>query len=133
MCKRLMYLVSVVLLVLSSNTMAQIDPASVTDGHVYLFEDVGADVTDDSANNNAGNLLGDPQIVAGLNGMALQFDGIDDGVHIPDSALWFGTSLAVLPHARRKGDVQMLHRQLARDQAGEEHVFGCLQILNLLQ
>jgi len=75
-----------VLLPLAGNVMAQIDPASVTTGHVYLFEDVGANVTDDSANNNAGNLLGDPQIVPGLNGMALQFDGIDDGVHIPNAA-----------------------------------------------
>ena len=77
----------ILLLVLAGNATAQIDPASVTDGHVYLFEDVGANVTDDSANNNAGNLLGDPQIVAGLNGMALQFDGVDDGVHIPDSSM----------------------------------------------
>ena len=86
MCKNLMYLVSIILLlVFAGNAMAQIDPSTVTDGHVYLFENVGADVPDDSANNNTGNLLGDPQVVPGLNGLALQFDGIDDGVHLPDA------------------------------------------------
>jgi len=87
MCRKLMCFASAMLLLaLTGHAAAQIDPESVTDGHVYLFEDVGANVPDDSGNNNAGNLLGDPQIVPGLNGMALQFDGIDDGVHLPDAA-----------------------------------------------
>ena len=87
MCKKIFLSVSLILLpALAGNVTAQIDPASVTNGHVYLFDDVGADVPDDSANTHTANLLGDPQIVPGLNGMALQFDGIDDGVHIPDSA-----------------------------------------------
>jgi len=88
MCKKLMFSVfMILLLVLTGNAMAQIDPASVTDGHVYLFENVGADVPDDSANSHTANLIGSPQVVDGLNGMALQFDGVDDGVHIPDSAM----------------------------------------------
>jgi hypothetical protein len=88
MCKRLIFLPSfVVMLALAGNALAQIDPASVTDGHVYLLENVGADVPDDSANNNTANLIGNPQVVDGLKGKALQFDGIDDGVHIPDSAM----------------------------------------------
>jgi len=88
MCNKMMLLAcSILVLVLVGNTMAQLDPESVTDGHVYLFEDVGANVSDDSGNNNPGNLVGDPQVVDGLNGMALQFDGVDDGVHIPDSAM----------------------------------------------
>ena len=88
MCKKSMLLVSMILLlVLAGNAMAQMDPASVTDGHVYLFEDVGANVPDDSPNGHTANLIGDPQVTDGLNGLALQFDGIDDGVHIPDSAM----------------------------------------------
>jgi len=87
MCKKLMFLVSMILLlVLAGNAMAQIDPATVTDGNVYLFENVGADVPDDSANSNTATLIGNPQVVDGLKGKALQFDGIDDGVFIPDAA-----------------------------------------------
>ncbi len=87
MYKKPMSLIStVLLLLLTCNALAQIDPASITDGNVYLLENVGADVPDDSANNNTANLIGNPQVVDGLNGKALQFDGVDDGVHIPDAA-----------------------------------------------
>jgi len=87
MCKKLIFLASLTLLLaLDGDAMAQIDPASVTDGHVYLFENVGANVPDDSANNHTANLIGNPQVVDGLNGKALQFNGTSDGVHIPDAA-----------------------------------------------
>jgi hypothetical protein len=87
MCKKLICSVCLVLLLmLGGNAMAQLDPSSVNDGHVYLFEDIGADVPDDSANDHTANLLGDPQVVPGLKGSALQFDGVDDGIHIPDAA-----------------------------------------------
>ena len=86
MCKRLFCLTSfLVVLALAGNAAAQLDPASVSDGHVYLFENVGADVQDDSANSHTANLIGSPQVVDGLKGKALQFNGVDDGVHIPDS------------------------------------------------
>jgi len=87
MCKNLNDLVSFVLVLgLAGNAMAQIDPATVTTGHVYLFENVsGNQVQDDSANNNTGTIVGDPQVVEGLKGKALQFDGVDDGISIPDS------------------------------------------------
>ena len=86
MCKRLVCLTSfVVVLALAGNAMAQLDPVAVTDGHVYLFDNVGADVPDDSANSNTANLVGSPQVVDGLKGKALQFDGTSDGVHIPDA------------------------------------------------
>ncbi|MHC4389498.1 MAG: LamG-like jellyroll fold domain-containing protein, partial [Planctomycetota bacterium] len=87
MCKKLICLISfVVMLALAGNAVAQIDPASVDTGHVYLFEDVsGGQVQDDSANSLAGTIVGDPQVVGGLKGDALQFDGVDDGVDIPDS------------------------------------------------
>ncbi|MFB0555861.1 MAG: LamG-like jellyroll fold domain-containing protein, partial [Phycisphaerae bacterium] len=83
----MIYLVSLtLLLVLAGNAMAQLDPTSVTDGHVYLFENVGGNVPDDSANNHTANLIGSPQVVDGLKGKALQFNGTSDGVHIPDAA-----------------------------------------------
>ncbi|MFB0555547.1 MAG: hypothetical protein ACETWQ_19760, partial [Phycisphaerae bacterium] len=88
MCKKLIYLTSfVLLLVLAGNAVAQIDPTSVTDGHVYLFENVGSNVPDDSANTHTANLIGSPQVVDGLKGKALQFNGTSDGVHIPDAAM----------------------------------------------
>jgi len=87
MCKKMIFLVSpILLLVLAGNAMAQLDPASVTDGHVYLFENVVGDVPDDSANSHTANLVGSPQVVDGLKGKALQFNGTSDGVHIPDAA-----------------------------------------------
>ncbi len=87
MCKKINFLVSpILLLVLAGNTMAQIDPATVGTGHVYLFDDVsGSELQDDSANNNTGTIVGNPQVVDGLNGKALQFDGVDDIIRIPDS------------------------------------------------
>jgi hypothetical protein len=88
MRKKFILLVSFVLLfVLTNDVSAQLDPSSITDGHVYLFEDVGTDVSDDSANNHTINLIGSPQVVDGLKGKALQFDGVDDGVHIPDETM----------------------------------------------
>jgi len=88
MCKKLICLTSfVVVLALAGNAVGQLDPADVTDGHVYLFDDVGGNLTDDSTNSNAGNLIGSPQVVAGLKGNALQFNGTSDGVHLPDSAM----------------------------------------------
>jgi hypothetical protein len=74
----------------SGNALAQslvgMDPASVSDGNVYLMDGVSGSLPDVSANSNDGNLIGSPQTVAGLNGEALQFDGVDDGVHLPDAA-----------------------------------------------
>ena len=89
MCKKLIYLTSFILLLgLAGNAVAQIDPATVTTGHAYLLDDVNdvdGTVPDDSANDNTGIIVGDPNVVDGLAGKALQFDGVDDGVDIPDS------------------------------------------------
>ncbi len=85
MSRKLIYLISFVLvLVLAGNGMAQLDPATVTTGHVYVLGR-GDQVPDSSANNLTGNIVGDPQVVDILGGRALQFDGVDDGIHIPDS------------------------------------------------
>ena len=54
-------------------------------GHWRLDEGSGATVGDASANANGGTLLGAPEWVAGREGGALRFDGIDDFVEIPDS------------------------------------------------
>jgi hypothetical protein len=73
---------------LGGNATAQvdIDPATVENGHVYLLEEViDSTVPDDSANDNTGNVLGDPQLVDSLRGKGLQLDGVDDGVHLPDA------------------------------------------------
>jgi len=87
MCKKLIYLVSFVLvLVMSGNAIAKLDPATVTTGHVYLFDNVsGNQLQDDSANNNTGTIVGNPEVVDGLSGKALKFDGVDDIIRIPDS------------------------------------------------
>jgi hypothetical protein len=87
MCKKLIFLVSpILLLVPAGNAMAQIDPSTVTTGHVYFFDNVsGSELLDDSANNNTGTIVGDPQVVDGLKGEALMFDGVDDIIRIPDS------------------------------------------------
>jgi len=87
MFKRSICLTSfIVVLALVGNAGAQLDPSAVSTGHVYLFDDVtGNQLEDDSANSHTCNILGDPQVVAGLKGNALQFDGVDDGIEVPDS------------------------------------------------
>jgi hypothetical protein len=89
MCKKLIYLTSFILLLgLAGNAMAQLDPAAVDTGHVYLLNDINfvdGTVPDDSAVGLAGNIIGEPYLAEGLFGRALLFDGVDDGVHIPDS------------------------------------------------
>ena len=88
----------VVVLGLAGNAAAQIDPATVTDGHVY-FSGGATDgiVPDSSAVGHTANIIGDPQVVDILGGRALQFDGIDDGVHIPDSQ-WINVTNGPFPN-----------------------------------
>jgi len=69
-----------------AQTIVPIDPATVSDGHAYLSENVGGNLPDDSSNSNNGNLIGAPQVVPGLTGDALQYNGSSDGVHLPDAA-----------------------------------------------
>ena len=76
--------------IMGGNAFAQslvpLDPANVATGHVYLMDNLGGNLPDNSSNGNDGNLVGAPQTVAGLNGEALQFDGVGDGIHLPDAA-----------------------------------------------
>ncbi|MHC4633519.1 MAG: hypothetical protein ACYS9C_19910, partial [Planctomycetota bacterium] len=86
MSKRFLITLLLITGIIAANATAQINPATVTTGHVYLLDNVsGGQVPDDSANSNTGVIVGNPQVVDGLNGKALQFDGIADGVNIPDS------------------------------------------------
>jgi hypothetical protein len=62
-----------------------IEPEDVLSGHVWLFD--GGGTEDSSVNNLTGNIIGAPQTVIGINGDALEFNGIGDGIHIPDSAM----------------------------------------------
>ena len=86
------YLVSILLVtgILAGSASAQslvpLDPASISNGHVYLMDSLGANLPDDSSGGNDGNIIGAPQVVAGLNGGALLFDGVADGIHLPDAA-----------------------------------------------
>jgi hypothetical protein len=121
MCKKLIFLVSLTLLLVpAGNAVAQLDPTSVTDGHVYMFENVVGDVPDDSANTHTANLIGSPQVVDGLKGKALQFNGISDGVHIPDDSMinlsthQNHTVIAIF----KCGDVTKSEKQVVYDEGG---------------
>jgi len=85
---------------------AAIDPAIIA-GMWVFDEGSGAVAGDSSGNGNDGELVGDPQWVAGKFGSALEFDGDGDYVTIPDSdsldmadqitiACWFKTDKAML-------------------------------------
>ena len=54
-------------------------------GYWKLDEGSGTFANDDSGNGNTGNLVGNPLYIDGVSGKALQFDGVDDYVSIPDS------------------------------------------------
>jgi hypothetical protein len=69
-----------------AQSIVPIDPGTITNGHVYLMENVGANVPDDSANNNNATLLGGPQVVPGLNGNALKLNGTNQGAVVPNAA-----------------------------------------------
>ncbi len=80
MCKKLIYLVSFVLVlsvVLTSAAKAELV------GWWRLDEGSGTIVTDLSEYGNDGTLQGDPQWVNGKFGKALQFNGVDEFVEIP--------------------------------------------------
>ena len=66
-----------------ANVANAADPSLV--GWWKLNESSGTTANDSSGNENNGTLMGDPQWVAGKIGGALQFDGTDDYVEVPDS------------------------------------------------
>ncbi len=81
MCKKLIYLISYVLVMgLISDASAELV------AHWKLDEGSGTTVVDATGNGNDGTLEGNPQWVAGYFGEALQFAGSPDRVVVPYSA-----------------------------------------------
>jgi parallel beta-helix repeat protein len=61
-------------------------------GYWKFGEGTGTTTYDSTVNNNTGTLINGPTWVNGKYGKALQFDGVNDMVNVPDSSLWdFGT------------------------------------------
>ena len=82
MCQKLGYSLCVALVMgLICPGWAQTDPSLV--GWWRLDEGAGAVAGDSSGTGNNGDLVGDPQWVAGQIGKALQFNGVDDYVEVP--------------------------------------------------
>ena len=94
MCRRLIYLISFVLLLsvaLTGTTKAELV------GWWRFDEGSGTVANDSSGNGNDGTFNGDPQWAAGMLGGALEFDGTDDYVEVPDNEslhLWERFTLA---------------------------------------
>ena len=73
-------------LLIASLGFAEIDPETVEDGHVWLLEDIGGNTAKDSSKNGLdGTIGGDPKVVEGIVGNALQFDGAADHITIPNA------------------------------------------------
>ncbi len=74
-------IVAIMILVPQGN--AKIDSESIVGA--WLFDEGGGDTArDSSGKGNDGKLVGDPKRVAGKFGEALEFDGEDDCVEVPD-------------------------------------------------
>ena len=78
---RFIFLLSVLLMLVAVITYAARDEATVEG--VWNFD--SGDATDTSGKGLNGNIVGDPEVVDGIEGTALLFDGVDDGVKLPDS------------------------------------------------
>ncbi len=80
MCKKLIYLVSFILVL----SVALTSPAKAELIGWWRFDEgAGTTAVDLSGYGNDGTLQGDPQWVNGKFGKALQFDGVDDFVEVP--------------------------------------------------
>jgi hypothetical protein len=74
----------VITLILAPQNDAEIDPESIAGA--WLFDEGGGDTTrDSSGKGNDGELVNGPEWVAGKFGKALEFDGKDDSVEVPDN------------------------------------------------
>lgn len=74
----------VITLIFAPQSDAEIDPESIAG--VWLFDEGSGDtVGDSSGKDNNGKFVNDPKWVAGKFGEALDFDGDDDSVEVPDS------------------------------------------------
>ena len=75
------FVLFVVGLLLAVSSEARLDPEIVMG--VWLLEESNV-ANDSSGNNNDGNLIGNPTLVDGEFGKALEFDGVDDYVELPE-------------------------------------------------
>ncbi len=78
---RFIVIFSVLLMLVAVTSYAARDEATVEG--VWNFDD--GDAADTSGKGLDGNIVGDPEVVDGIVGTALLFDGVDDGVKLPDS------------------------------------------------
>ena len=78
---RFILILSVLLMFIVAVTYAARDEATVEG--VWSLED--QDAADTSGKGLDGTTVGDPEVVDGVVGSALLFDGVDDGVKLPDS------------------------------------------------
>ena len=74
-------ILSVLLMLIAVSIYAARDEATVR--AIWNFDEGNA--ADTSGNNVNGTLAGAPEVVDGIVGKALMFDGVDDGVKLPDS------------------------------------------------
>ena len=78
---RFIFLFSVLIMLVALTTYAAKDEATVEG--VWNFDN--GDAADTSGKGLDGTIVGDPEVVDGIVGKALLFDGVDDGIKIPDS------------------------------------------------
>lgn len=79
--KKFIPIICVLLMLTAVSIYAARDEATVQ--AIWNFDE--GDAADTSGKDVNGTLVGDPEIVDGIVGKALQFDGVDDGVKLPDS------------------------------------------------
>ncbi len=74
-------ILTILLVLITLPTFAARDEATVR--AIWTFDN--GDATDSSEHAVNGTLAGEPEVVDGIVGKALKFDGVDDGVKLPDS------------------------------------------------
>ena len=90
----------------------------------YSFDNIHGNILkDDSGNGHDGVIYGNPKVVEGIKGKALEFDGIDDYVKLSDDpfdlqtftiALWikpeqYGYQTTVCKHVATKYNINSFH------------------------
>jgi hypothetical protein len=78
---RYISILSVLLMLIALSIYAARDEETVR--AIWTFDE--GDAADTSGHDVNGTLAGEPEVVDGIVGKALQFDGVDDGVKLPDS------------------------------------------------
>jgi len=94
---------------------AKIDPESIV--VMWLFDEGKGDIAEDSSGKgNDGEITNDPKWVAGKIGNALEFDGVDDYVEVPDSDSLDVTEITIaawVHPAKQGGEYTLLMKQNA--------------------